>query len=330
MLSLAVAMCGTVLLASTSSAAKEKPARPALEGYLKQLGYGVIPLGRSKGNQLTVEGRIAKRKLAFIVDTGCGITGLSTASGRYLKTPGELGIHLQDELINLPQDEVVLIPELTLGMARFPNQPARVENLQVPDTDGIIGMDFMGRQHCLLDCMDGRLYVRAGQANDDVRAALERTLRKNGYHEVKLKLESCLVFTVPVEINGHKVNLIVDTGASFTLLDDAAAKLCKLQWEPTPIFAAGVRSQMKSRVSSGAPPKMVIDGRRFPVRSLAIGKTDLSRWQVGDGTLRSDVDGLLGADLLVAGQVLLDVRQSKMWFLPEDVFKAVEKAKRMK
>jgi hypothetical protein len=163
----------------------------------------------------------------------------------------------------------------------------------------------------------------ARAATAEVRTALENTLRKNGYQEVPLTVHKSLVLVAAAEINGKTLNLMVDTGASFTLLDDKAASECGLRWEKTYSAVAGVGKIGTSRVLASSIPNLLLNKRKFPVSNLAIGGAKLDNWKIGDKAEFSDVQGTLGADLLASGQVLIDVAQKKLWFLPEEEVKAV-------
>jgi len=173
----------------------ETPANPkpvTLETYLQHLGYGAIPLKRAEQNHLAVEGELAGKKAVFLIDTGNSATRLDKRIGSRFKTLAERGIRLEDpNLGEFPGTNFVLVDEMKLGTARFPNQPANVTALgheagsryemnTIAYEDCLIGCDFLLRHHCLLDTARLRLYVRADKPSTDMRAALESSLRRSG------------------------------------------------------------------------------------------------------------------------------------------------------
>ena len=216
----------------TGGEAPENPKPVTLEAYLQRLGYGSIPLKRTEQNHLAVEGELAGKKAVFIIDTGNSVTRLDKKAGSRFKTLAERGLRLEDpNLGEFPQTNFVLIDELKLGTARFPNQPATVMALGHVATsiyevgtsayeDCLIGCDFLLRHHCLVDCAGLRLYVRADKPSTDISTTLESSLRRSGYHETVLIPTQALVELCPASVNGVAVRLLVDSGSAFTILDD--------------------------------------------------------------------------------------------------------------
>jgi predicted aspartyl protease len=113
------------------------------------------------------------------------------------------------------------------------------------------------------------------------------------------------VWTVPVEINGSRLRLILDTGAERTLLtEDAVARIGMLR-DPrrqTRTFGiGGLSTAADAQVSSFA-----IGGAYLPVPSVTVGQFALP---TGTG---APLDGLLGADVLSAFDVDLDIRDARL------------------
>jgi hypothetical protein len=203
----------------------QKPQK--LETYLQQLGYGAIHLKRTEQNHLAVEGELDGKKAVFLIDTGNSFTTLDTKTGKRFKTLAKLGIGLEDpNLGKFSGSNVVLVDEVKLGTARFPNQPANVVALAHVATrayersttayeDCLIGCDFLLRHHCLLDCAGLTLYVRADKPSTEMRAAFESSLRRSGYHETVLIQTPGLVELCPAMVNGVALRLLVDSGQRF-------------------------------------------------------------------------------------------------------------------
>jgi predicted aspartyl protease len=108
------------------------------------------------------------------------------------------------------------------------------------------------------------------------------------------------LLVVPAGINGRWVRLVVDSGAERTTLSRAVAERLGLPQDP--------RYQTRSLGIGGQSvnadvriDRLVLGGVRFPVDRLAVGQFDLHT----EGGL--DADGLLGADILLAFDMDIDV-----------------------
>jgi predicted aspartyl protease len=108
------------------------------------------------------------------------------------------------------------------------------------------------------------------------------------------------LLVVPAGINGRWVRLVVDSGAERTTLSRAVAERLGLPHDP--------RYQTRSLGIGGQSvnadvhiDRLVLGGVRFPVDRLAVGQFDLHT----PGGL--DADGLLGADILLAFDMDIDV-----------------------
>lgn len=113
------------------------------------------------------------------------------------------------------------------------------------------------------------------------------------------------VWAVPVEINGSRVRLILDTGAERTLLTETAVARVAMLRDPqhqTRTFGIGGQSTAEdARVSSFA-----IGGAYLPVPSVTVGQFTLPN-PPGPA-----LDGLLGADILSAFDVDFDTRDNRL------------------
>ena len=99
---------------------------------------------------------------------------------------------------------------------------------------GILGMDFLLRHHCLLDCSDLRLYVRPDKLEGTRKQALAASLTKSGYCVARLHPTRGLVLVCDARINDRGLVLLLDTGAFVTIIDPAAAKWSGLRFARRP------------------------------------------------------------------------------------------------
>jgi predicted aspartyl protease len=291
--------------------------RPALEDLLKQLGFRVVPLKGGRGSQLFLDAQVCGKPRRFLIDTGCPITTLDKSAAKNLKSLRDLGATLDDPVLGRADDpSLVLMDELRLGSARLVNQPARVRSL-APLEYGILGCDFFLRHNCLIDGANGRLFLRGTALKVEAQAMLERSLTRSGYHETGMVIGDTLLPTCDARINSVPVRLLVATGSLFTLLDDGPATRCGLRWQET-------GRQMRDLVVPGRiiktlgaqPQSFTIDGLAVP-HGLILNWAEMSEWPIGEKkpALKS-VDGVIGADLLAVGRVLIDFPRRKLWLRP--------------
>jgi predicted aspartyl protease len=113
------------------------------------------------------------------------------------------------------------------------------------------------------------------------------------------------VWVVPVEIDGSRLRLIVDTGAERTLLTEAAVARLAMSRDArheTRTFGIGGVSTTQDAIVSN----FAIGGTYLPVPRVTVGQFALPTEQDGE------LDGLLGADILSAFDVDLDTRTGRL------------------
>ena len=312
---------------SLSRATAAEPAKPPMQAYLEKLGFTAIPL-ELKDNHHVLAGRLNGRSLKIMVDTGCSITTVSTAVGKRLKSIEETGRILDDPVLGkLKSSDYKLIEELELGPVKLQMQPARVRGLDLGGRRGadmIIGMDFLARFHCLIDCLELRLYICAKAPPEPVTKALRGTLEKSGFKLVPAPLSQQLVMTCAGRINGEPVTWLVDTGGFWTMMDNATLGRLKLPQEFTGWRAVGVGKTGSTKLRVTEFKEIELGGVKL--RWVDVGVADLSNWRLGQG--EDDllkVDGILGMDQLVKNNVLIDCASGELWVHPGDADQKAQK-----
>jgi predicted aspartyl protease len=117
--------------------------------------------------------------------------------------------------------------------------------------------------------------------------------------QMPLTVEKRLLI-VPAGVNGHWVRLVVDTGAERTVLSEETAVRLGLPRDPRFVsHTVGVGGMTTS--TDVALASLVLGGVRFPVSHVAVNRLPL------DGTAGLRADGLLGADILLAFDLDIDV-----------------------
>jgi predicted aspartyl protease len=117
--------------------------------------------------------------------------------------------------------------------------------------------------------------------------------------QMPLRVEDHLL-VVPAGINGKWVHLIVDSGAERTTISDATAERLGLPHDPRyKVRSTGIGGTTVS--TDVTVDRLVLGGVHFPLERIAVGSFKL---QNGRGL---NADGLLGADILLAFDLDIDV-----------------------
>jgi hypothetical protein len=113
------------------------------------------------------------------------------------------------------------------------------------------------------------------------------------------------LLVVPVGIDGKRAHLVVDSGAERTTISDAAATRLGLEHDPRYINRSmgigGATTATDVTIS-----RLVMGGVHFPINRIAVGTFTL---QTERGL---NADGLLGADILLAFDLDIDVPGHKL------------------
>jgi hypothetical protein len=117
--------------------------------------------------------------------------------------------------------------------------------------------------------------------------------------QIPLQIQDSLL-VVPAGINGTWVHLVVDSGAERTTIIAAAADRLRLPHDPRyKVRSVGIGGTTTS--TDVTIDRLVLGGVHFPIERVAAGVFDLRN---GSGL---NADGLLGADILLAYDMDIDV-----------------------
>lgn len=264
---------------------------------LKQIGYEEIELRRTGENHLFLFARVNGRRCSCLVDTGWSLTTISTNITQRLTKAGNLD-------------------ELKLGHVTLTNEPAVVQDLRVNGQltafDLVLGCDFLIRHHAVIDCAGRRLYLRREALANEPKGELEAELRGRGFIVSEMKRYDPLALTCAAKLNGHDVELLVDTAAMWSCLDTETARVLALRTSPSAnqisgAAAAGKRGFGVTKVESFAIGRW--QRADVPLAVLA-----LADWGLGtNGQILGEVGGILGGDVMLANAAVIDCGQLKLW-----------------
>jgi predicted aspartyl protease len=295
---LAVAMIGAALLGGPARATGAE--RLDLARTLKQLGYEAVELRRTGENHLFLFGKVDGRRRSCLVDTGWSFTTVSTNTAARLANTN-------------------LVRQLTLGRVGLTNETVRAQDLRVngqpTSYDLVLGIDFLRRHQAVIDCAGQRLYLRRTELTEAGRAELDQGLRGAGWAGVPMKQREPLALTCAAQVNGRPVELLVDSGAMWSCLDSWVAESLGLRALPSV-------HRMRGPAATGARNFAVADLKSWrlgeqPMRATGVAVFSLKEWGLGpNGTLFTDVGGILGGAELFATRAVIDCGALKLWVRP--------------
>ena len=142
--------------------------------------------------------------------------------------------------------------------------------------------------------------------------SLSKYLNQKGYVKKKLKLTKTSHFKTTAVVNGVKGKFIVDTGASNTCIDKNLAEKFKLsleQVESEEIVSVGAKN---NEVFVG--PDNTVKLSKWKAKDIVIVAIDLDHVNYGlTKAGAKPVDGILGADILKRGNVVIDYKNNLMY-----------------
>lgn len=306
-----------------------RAAPPSLQQYLEGMGYVAVPFDNQVDiSYYKLDAVLNGKPVRFAVDTGSPMTLLDTGEAGDIKTLSELHQKLRDPSGALITDpDVLLLDSLQLGPATFLHQPALRRDLEMDSVPlgfgGILGLDFLLRQSCLIDCGDQKLYLHGAPLTPAQLASLKQTLAKTGFLSVPIRHEKRL--RVRSTIDGKPLDWMIDTGARYTMIDQAGEAL------------VGLHPVTEIRTGSNIPQPIQRELRGF--KGIGFGNQTahflkLDKLELGDRTWRQlfvlgvDFDlsdgeaddpaslrhGILGQELLTNDGAIIDPRDGMMWF----------------
>ncbi|MGX1024789.1 retropepsin-like aspartic protease [Psychroflexus sp. MBR-150] len=142
-------------------------------------------------------------------------------------------------------------------------------------------------------------------------ASLREFMLKKGFRRVKLRYTETDHFEVKAFINGVEGRFILDTGASSSCVDFSRIKHFKLFARESEVKAAGAGAiNMLTKVSENN--ELRLGEWQEPDADIVV--FDLSH--VNEALLNhkaTEVDGIIGADILKLGKAVIDYKQKALY-----------------
>jgi predicted aspartyl protease len=286
----------------------------ALKTFLEREGFGGAPLQRRFGNHLFATTVMNQRRTALMIDSGSPNTLIDRASIQKLglrveKTKTQVGgiFGWKPERFGASK-----LATLAMGNCTFTNVPvvvadqSDINQIRGPHLDGLFGAHEMAKFGAIIDCARQMIYVSPRGPSPAVSLKLSAFLGSRGFTRIPMRFDSNHHLEIDAAINGHPARLIVDTGASTTLLASSFAS------------ASGVsRSPLNIAVpdrTAGVVPVNIGHIQELQLNNLKIGNAEVVIAKVA----KEIGAGLLGEEYLSWNFAVLDVGGMNLFLRPPD------------
>ncbi len=302
----------------------------SLQQYLEAMGYVAVSFDSfDSSGYFRLDATVNGRAVRFMIDTGATFTVLDTGNATGIKTLGELNQKLKDSEGRVMSDpNILLIEELKLGSVRFSHQPAFRRDLDIDRIHtgfgGLLGMDFIYRNCCLVDCGDQKLYLRGSRLSPAQLDSLKQTFAGTGFAAVPLRRGRRL--QVNSKVNGQPLAWMIDTGSRYTVIDSFGEEHLGLHPVTEPRAGTNI-PQPKEGMLRGIKGPGGLGNQKFHVLKLHQLEIGQRTWKdlymvssdiriSGDHPIGNEADlhGILGEELLTNDGAILDPRDGIMWF----------------
>jgi len=115
---------------------------------------------------------------------------------------------------------------------------------------------------------------------------------------------------VETRVNGVKGNFLVDTGAGNSYLSDRFANVLRMERNEGG-YSYNVMGEMRFDIADVNSLELGLN--RVPVRHRLIHVSNLD-WTARGAGSGSRINGIIGADILIANQAVIDCTQGRIWF----------------
>ena len=291
-----VGLIALVLTSDARLAVGAAVEQPNLPAKLDRVGFDAVNLRRTGQNHLFIFGSVEGRRRSCLVDTGWSFTTVST------NTAGRLA-------------ETNAIKNLRLGSLLLTNVPVVISDLRIngqpASYDVVLGCDFLLRHQAIVDCGKARLFLRRETARV-TSFDLESLLPKAGWVGIPLRQRTPAALTCVASINGRATELLVDSGAMWSCLDQDFSAAAGLRASISLNRMTGPAADRQRSYAVADLKSWSLGGTPMPERTFAV--FALGDWGLGaNGKLFPDIEGILGGAELEAWDALIDCGNRKLW-----------------
>jgi Aspartyl protease len=286
----------------------------ALKTFLEREGFGGSPLQRRLGNHLFVTTIMNQRKGALMIDTGSPRTLIDRG------TIHSLGLAVQGTKVPVggvwgwkPEHYgVSKLTTLMMGNCTFMDVPitvadeSHINKVRGPHLDGLFGAHEMSKFGMVIDCARQMIYVNPKGPSPATTQKLAEFLAGRGFTRIPMRFDQQHHLAIDAALNGHPTSLIVDTGASTTLLASSVAHACAVLLSPLNITIRDT--------TAGIVPINI-----GHVQQLTLGNLQIPNAEVVVANIAKEVGaGLLGEEYLSWNFAIVDVGGMNLYLRPPE------------
>jgi predicted aspartyl protease len=251
----------------------------ALKTFLEHEGFGGSQLQRRLGNHLFATTVINGRRTALMIDTGAQRTLLDWS------TIDELGLDVRNSHVPVggvwgwkrEHYGVTHIASLAMGNCTFLDVPitvadeSHINRIQGQHLDGLFGAHEMTKFGAIIDCARQMIYVNPKGPSAATSQKLATLLGQRGFVRIPMHWDERHHFQVDAGINGHPTTLIVDTGASTTLIAEPVASASAVSLLPLKVHVHDTTADMIP-INIGRLKELNLGNFRIPDAEVVIGR----------------------------------------------------------
>jgi predicted aspartyl protease len=274
---IALIAAGVWFLILTIEAASPAPA--ALKTFLEHEGFGGSQLHRRLGNHLFATTFINGHSTALMIDTGAQRTLLDWG------TIEQLGLDVRNSHVPVggvwgwkrEHYGVTHIATLVMGNCTFLDVPitvadeSHINRVRGPHLDGLFGAHEMTRFGMIIDCGRQMIYVNPKGPSAGTSQNLATFLGQRGFVRVPIHWDERHHLQVDIGINGHPAKLIVDTGASTTLIAQPLANASAVSRLPLKVTVHDTTADMIP-INIGRVQELTVGDFKIPDAEVVIGR----------------------------------------------------------
>lgn len=250
-----------------------------------------------EGFAIIAQGEIGElHKLSFLIDTGAvpSVVNQRTAERLRLKGAADRNLSALNQTVRV---ERIILPELRLGSVRAESLSVTVLDLSAIEqrigvrVDGIIGLDVLGRASFTIDYRKKKLFM-------GMPIAAGPGVPFEVHHEA-----GAPYVVVAVEVNGRRLQLLMDTGSDelklFAARTGEATRGLRTESQETTLNVAGTDTLREVRLAE------------IHLGAEVFRKQKAYLWDAPESALR-DFDGLLGPAGLGLTRITFDLEHGKL------------------
>ena len=278
-------------LATASPVPAETNARAAFDAVLRSHGYRHVPLEASN-SRLLLRVRINGRPAALVIDTGAPFTTLdrkTVASWRLAEAPTGMSLNgaigQSKEQIGLSQLMTIEVANIILSKDSVTvvdlsgmNRSARVS------AAGVFGLSQLRKLGAIIDCAQPALYLNPHSTNERSGSELAKFLKARNSVGVPIRVNKRDLPVVSGQINGVRLDLVVETAAFTTILSQTIARQASIRLTATGLNGVGAGG-LSAPISTGVGNDFAVGA--FHTREQKLSAANLSFNVLGLDYLRA-------------------------------------------